>query len=90
MKKFLLVLSLIINTCYIGIVLIDFDIRFSAAWNIMFGVFFALSILLASVFLFQSRRRLGSHPYLSVSVLSLSLASLGWFLFINYLSFIMG
>lgn len=90
MKKFILILLLIVNGFYIGNFLIDFGIRFSSTLNVFFGIVFVISIILSGMFLFRSKRESGNHPYLSLVVLSISFASLGWFTFFNYLSLIMG
>lgn len=90
MKKIILVLLLIVNSFYIGNFLIGFGIRFSSTWNVFFGIVFVISILLSGMFLFRSKKKSEYSPYLSVAVLSISFASLGWFVFFNYLSLLMG
>lgn len=90
MKKFLLVLSVIINLLYWFNVFADVGLRLAPLMNILFGLTFLVSILASIAFLIRSKQNTGYHPYLSISVLTLSLASLGWFSFINYLSLIMG
>ena len=90
MKKTLLFLSIVIQTFYITTVLVEFSIRWSDSWNLFFGIIFILSILYSCFLLYRSRNSSGNHPYLSITVLSLSLASLGWFSFINYLSLMIG
>lgn len=89
MKKFLLVLSVIINLIYWINVLADVGLRLSPLMNILFGLMFLGSIFGSIICLIRSKQNTGYHPYLSVSVLTLSLASLGWFSFINYFSLIM-
>lgn len=90
MKKILLSLSLLVNGFYIANFLIGSGIRFSSGWNMFFGAFFVSSIFSSIMFLFRYRRESENSPYLSIAVLSISLASLGWFTFFNYLSLIMG
>ncbi|MYL39582.1 hypothetical protein [Halobacillus litoralis] len=90
MKKTLLVLSVIVNLVYLIHVLVDLGIKLSNVMNVTFGLIFVVSISGSIYFLIQSRENPGYHPYLSLTVFTLSIASIGWFAFINYLSLIMG
>ncbi|RDY67615.1 hypothetical protein DXT76_18950 [Halobacillus trueperi] len=89
MKKTLLAISVIVNLLYLINVLVDFGIRLSSVMNVVLGLIFVVSILGSLFFLIQSKQNSGYHPYLSLTVLTLSIASFGWFTFINYLSLIM-
>ncbi|GGD25255.1 hypothetical protein [Pontibacillus salipaludis] len=88
--KTVLALSLLVNLFYLINVLISLGIRFSNIINGILGIIFVVSIGGSVLFLIRSKQRKGYHPYLSLTVLTLSLASLGWFAFINYFSLIMG
>lgn len=90
MKKTLLVFSVIVNLVYLIHVLVDLGIKLSNVMNVTFGLLFVVSISGSIYFLVRSRENPGYHPYLSLTVLTLSIGSLGWFAFINYLSLIMG
>ncbi|WP_027953660.1 hypothetical protein [Halobacillus kuroshimensis] len=90
MKKILLAISVIVNLIYLINVLVGIGIRLSNVMNVILGLIFVVSILGAIYFLVRSKQDSGYHPYLSLAVLTLSIASLGWFAFINYLSLIMG
>ncbi|MEC3883309.1 hypothetical protein VKA52_06190 [Halobacillus sp. HZG1] len=86
MKKLFFLFLLFVNVFYIAHVLFDFGLRMSLPWNVLFGFLFITSLLYSSIHLLRSKK----YALLSVTVLSLSLASLGWFTFINYISLIMG
>ncbi len=90
MKKILLTISVIVNLFYLINVLADFGIRLSNPMNVILGFIFVVSILGSIIILIRSKQNSEYHPYLSLTVLTLSLASLGWFAFINYFSLIMG
>ncbi|WP_101841974.1 hypothetical protein [Halobacillus sp. Marseille-P3879] len=90
MKRFLLILLLIVNLLYIAAVLTGYPMRFSFGWNVGLGLVWIGCLLLSGIFLIRSGRKSGYSPYLSLTVFSLSLASLGWHAFINYLFLIMG
>ncbi|WP_431802327.1 hypothetical protein [Halobacillus andaensis] len=90
MKRFLLILLLIVNLLYIAAVLIGYPMRFSLGWNVGLGLVWVGNLLLAGIFVFRSGKKNGYSPYLSLAVFSLSLACFGWHAFINYLSLIMG
>ncbi|KGX87888.1 hypothetical protein N781_11575 [Pontibacillus halophilus JSM 076056 = DSM 19796] len=89
MKKALLAISVIVNLVYLINVLVDLGIRLSNVMNVILGSIFVISILGAIYFLVKSRQNSGYHPYLSLTVLTLSIASFAWLAFINYLSLIM-
>ncbi|MBX0356742.1 hypothetical protein [Halobacillus sp. Nhm2S1] len=86
MKKLLFLFLLCVNVFYIAHALLDFGLRFSMEWNILLGSLFVISLVYSSIHLLRSIK----HSLLSVAVLSLSFASLGWFTFMNFLSIIMG
>ncbi|RDY72648.1 hypothetical protein ACJA3J_08575 [Halobacillus sp. SY10] len=86
MKKQFFLFLLVVHVFYIAHALFDFGLRMSMEWNILLGFIFITSLFYSSIHLLRSKK----HPLLSVSVLSLSLASLGWFTFINFLSIVMG
>ncbi|RWZ58585.1 hypothetical protein EQV77_06355 [Halobacillus fulvus] len=86
MKKILLWLSILINLFYLTNFLFDFGLKLPGFINVILGGVFVASLISALFLLIRSKK----HEGLAVTVLSLSLASLGWFVFINYLSLIMG
>ncbi|MBM7553965.1 hypothetical protein [Thalassobacillus pellis] len=90
MKKILLTISVIVNLFYLINVLAGSGIRLSNLMNVILGVIFVVSILGSIISLLRSKQNSSYHLYLSLTVLTLSLASFGWFAFINYFSLIMG
>lgn len=86
MKKLFFLFLLFLNIFYIAHALFDFGERISVVWNVLLGLLFITSLIYSAIHLFQSKK----YPLLSVAVLSFSLASLGWFAFINFLSFVIG
>ncbi|WP_226577598.1 hypothetical protein [Halobacillus litoralis] len=90
MKRILLSLSVLVNLFYLINVLGGFGIRMPDLLNVIFGLIFVVSILGSIIFLIRFKQNRGYHPYLSLMVLTLSLASFGWFAFINFLTGIMG
>lgn len=90
MKKVLLTISIIVNLLYLINVLASLGIRQSNGMNVLLGLIFVVSILGSIFSLIRFRQNSCYHLYLSITVLTLNLASFGWFAFINYLSIIMG
>ncbi|MBA2173716.1 hypothetical protein H0266_02275 [Halobacillus locisalis] len=90
MKRWLLIVLVVMNALYIYSTFVDWNIRWGNVWTMFMAVLLLGSMVLSGWFLLRSRKRSGYHPYLSVVLLSLSIASFGWFAFLNYLSFIMG
>ncbi|MYL49760.1 hypothetical protein GLV98_09690 [Halobacillus litoralis] len=86
MKKLFFLFLLFVNVFYIANALFGFGLKMSLEWNVLLGLLLITSLLYSSIHLLRSKK----YALLSVAVLSLSLASLGWFTFINYLSLIMG
>ncbi|REJ11134.1 hypothetical protein [Halobacillus trueperi] len=86
MKKLLFLFLLCVNVFYIAHALLDFGLQLSMEWNILLGLLFITSLFYSIIHLLRSKM----YPLLSIAVLSLSLASLGWFTFINFLSIVMG
>lgn len=81
---------LVINALFIGYYLSDIDFRFNAIWLAFLWAFFLTSIVVSSLFLYRSRIEEGFHPYLSITVLAISIGSFGWFLFLHYLFLLIG
>ncbi|WP_430786860.1 hypothetical protein VBD025_14925 [Virgibacillus flavescens] len=90
MKKAVLLIMLLINLVFIANFLIGIGFRLTNLWTVLLGAFFIISILFSGIFLFRSRKKPGYHPYLSLGVLTLSSGSFAWFIFLNYLSLLMG
>lgn len=87
MKKFILILLLLINVIYIANYLINFE---TFTLNNLWIVFFIISLTLSILYLFQSRKRSGYISYLSIAVIFASISSLGAYGFLYILSNLMG
>ncbi|SMQ78054.1 hypothetical protein SAMN05444673_3216 [Bacillus sp. OV166] len=87
MRRFILILLLLINVFYIANYLINFE---SFAFNNLWIVFFIISFGLSILFLFRSKKQSAYNPLLSIAVLVASISSLGAFGFQYLLSNLMG
>ncbi|KON68787.1 hypothetical protein AKG34_08265 [Peribacillus butanolivorans] len=87
MKKFILILLLLINVIYIANYLINFE---TFTLNNLWIVFFIISLSLSILYLFQSRKKSGYISYLSIAVIFASFSSLGAYGFLYILSNLMG
>lgn len=90
MNKALLIVLLLINTFFIVSYSIGFNFVMGTFWTVFFGVFFVMSIVISTILLIRSRKASENLTYLSLAVLTLSIGSFGWYLFINYLFLLMG
>ncbi|PGZ95198.1 hypothetical protein COE51_21480 [Bacillus pseudomycoides] len=87
MKKFILVLLLLVNVCYIVIYFTNFEVF---APNFVWIVFFMISLCLSMLHLYRSRKQSGYNPYLAIAVLVTGISSLGAYGFRYFLSDFMG
>ncbi len=90
MKRLILILMLLIDLAFISMVLIGDPFRYDNGWTFTLGGYFLLSILVSGFFLRKTKKTRELWPYLTVSVLALSLSSLGWLVFMKYLFLIIG
>ncbi|RWZ60577.1 hypothetical protein EQV77_04575 [Halobacillus fulvus] len=90
MRKALLFGSIFVNALYI---LMFFtasrQITFSL-WSLVFALIFIGSIALAIYYLYRSRTVPEYHLFLTLLVLFLNVATLGWLIFTHYLFFLIG
>lgn len=87
MKKFILVLLLLVNVCYMAIYFTNFEVF---APNSVWIVFFIISLCLSILYLYRSRKQSGYNPYLAIAVLVTGISSLGAYGFRYFLSHLMG
>ncbi|MET3318991.1 UNVERIFIED_ORG: hypothetical protein ABIC97_002086 [Peribacillus simplex] len=87
MKRFVLILLLLINVIYILNYLINFE---TLPLNNLWIVFFIISLCLSILYLFQSRKKYGYNSYLSIAVIFASISSLGAYGFLYILSNLLG
>lgn len=87
MKRFTLILMLLINVIYIASYLIHFD---SSTLNTLWIVFFLISLGLSILFLFHSKHQSGQYALLPIAVLVASISSLGAFVFQYFLANLLG
>ncbi|MFB3161408.1 hypothetical protein ABLO26_08535 [Neobacillus sp. 179-J 1A1 HS] len=87
MGKVILILLLLINISY----LVSFLAFFGASLlnNLWLGTFIG-SLILSLYYLMRTRKQKGYMPYLSIAVISFSMGSLGLYVFIYYLSNLLG
>ncbi|WP_218895538.1 hypothetical protein [Neobacillus driksii] len=83
----ILIFLLLINISY----LVSFLAFFGASLlnNLWFGTFI-VSLILSFYYLMRTRKQKGYTPYLSIAVISFSMGSLGLYVFIYYLSNLLG
>lgn len=89
MKKAVLILLLLVNVIYLVNFLAGSVLQFSFAINALFVLSFLVGIVLSITYLLQLKRH-DQHPFLSMAVLSFSLASIGCFAFFQFLANMMG
>lgn len=87
MRKFILFFLLLVNVFYIVNYLINFE---TLPLNILWIVFFILSVCVSIIFLFRSRKQNGYNPLLPIIVLAVSIGSLGAYGFLYYIAHLMG
>jgi hypothetical protein len=85
--KVSLILLLLINIYYIVSFLAFFGT--SILNNVWLGTFI-VSLLLSIFYLIRTRKQKGYNPYLSIAVITFSMGSLGLYVFIYYLSNLLG
>ncbi|MFB3167680.1 hypothetical protein P5G62_011235 [Neobacillus sp. 179-C4.2 HS] len=87
MGKVILILLLLINISY----LVSFLAFFGASLlnNLWLGTFIG-SLILSFYYLMRTRKQKDYTPYLSIAVISFSMGSLGLYVFIYYLSNLLG
>ncbi|NYE04533.1 hypothetical protein F4694_001277 [Bacillus niacini] len=87
MGQVILIFLLLINISY----LVSFLAFFGASLlnNLWFGTFI-VSLILSFYYLMRTRKQKGYTPYLSIAVISFSMGSLGLYVFIYYLSNLLG
>ena len=87
MGKVILILLLLINISY----LVSFLAFFGASLlnNLWPGTFIA-SLILSIYYLMRTRKQKGYTPYLSIAVITFSMGSLGLYVFLYYLSNLLG
>ncbi|RID85006.1 hypothetical protein D1970_10585 [Mesobacillus zeae] len=83
MKRFILILMLLINVIYIASYLINFD---SFTLNKLWIVFFLISLCLSILFMFRSKKQ----SVLSIAAIVASISSLGAYGFQYVISNLMG
>lgn len=87
LRRFLLIVLLIGNVFYITNFLSNYD---TFKLNILWVIFFSISLYLSILFLTRSRKKSGYNPYLSISVLVTSISCLGSFVFLYFVTNLMG
>ncbi|PIC89345.1 hypothetical protein CSV71_10515 [Sporosarcina sp. P21c] len=88
LKKMILTILLLINIFYIANFLINFE---SFTLNILWLIFFIVSICVSLIFLFNSKVRSDYRPLiLSVMVIVISIGSLGSYGFLYFITHLMG
>lgn len=87
MRRFILILLLLINVFYIANYLTNFE---TFALNILWISFFIISLCLSILYLLRSRKQATYNPLLSIAVLVTSISSLGAYGFKYFISNFMG
>lgn len=90
MKAFLLIFATLVNVFYIANTLVGFGVEISNMWNVGLGVFLLLSVIFSGYLIINKGTHKRSLSLLSVFVFFISIGSLGWYAFLNYLFLIMG
>ncbi|MFB3164591.1 hypothetical protein ABLO26_24835 [Neobacillus sp. 179-J 1A1 HS] len=87
MGKAILIFLLLINISY----LVSFLAFFGASLlnNLWLGTFI-FSLVLSIYYLMRTKKQKGYTPYLSITVITFSMGSLGLYVFIYYLSNLLG
>ncbi|WP_377890623.1 hypothetical protein [Alkalihalobacillus sp. R86527] len=89
MKITVLILLFLVNVIYLVNFMVGSVLQFSVVTEALFVLSFLIGIVLSITYLLQSKRH-DQHPFLSIAVLSFSLASFGCFTFFQYLANMMG